>query len=78
MINNNDDQACYDRIVLWIVSLVLRRIGLKKKSWFSIANTLQSLTHNINTSCEISIEKTFQTTLSFQRSGQGNSSGPTI
>ena len=78
MINNNDDQACYDHIVLWIVSLVLRRIRLNKKSWFSIANTLQSVTHNINTSCEISIETTFQTTFSFQGSGQGNSSGPTI
>ena len=55
MINNNNDQACYDRIVLWKVSLMLLRIGLNKNSLFSIANTLQSLTRNINTSCEISI-----------------------
>ena len=39
-ITSNDSQACYDRIVLWIASLALQRIGLRQEAAFSMINTL--------------------------------------
>ena len=77
-INSNDAQACYDRIVLWIASLALQRIGLTAKAAFSMTNTLQSATHDIATAFGISIDKYFPTTPPHQGSGQGNGAGPTI
>ena len=71
-INSNDAQACYDRIVLWIASLALQRIGLTAKAAFSMTNTLQSATHDIATAFGISIDKYFPTTPPHQGSGQGN------
>lgn len=72
MIISNDVQACYDRIVLWISSFVLQRIGLNKKVTFPMTNTLLSETHDINTTFGILIEKYFQITPSHQGSGQSN------
>ena len=69
-ITSNDDQACYDRIVQWILSLTLQRIGLSQEAVFSITNTLQSATYDINTSFDISIEKCFPTEPPNQGSGQ--------
>ena len=77
-ITSNDAQACYDRIVLWIASLSLPRIGLSQDSAFSMTNTLQSSTHYINTAFGISIETYFPTDSPNQGSGQGNGTGPTI
>ena len=77
-ITSNDAQACYDRIVLWIASLALQRIGLRKEAAFSMTNTLQYATHDINTAFGISIEKYFPTDPPNQGSGQGNGAGPTI
>ena len=34
MIYRNDPQACYDRIVLWIASLAIQKIGLSKAASF--------------------------------------------
>ena len=71
-INRNDAQACYDRIVLWIVSLALHRIGLSAEAEFSTTNTLQSATYDIATVFGIFIDKYFPTTPPHQGSGQGN------
>ena len=72
IIPSNDAQACYDLIVLWIASLALQRIGLRKEAAFSMTNTLQYATHDINTAFGISIEKYLPTDPSNQGSGQGN------
>ena len=77
-INRNDAQACYDRIVLWIVSLALHRIGLSAEAEFSTTNTLQSATYDIATVFGIFIDKYFPTTPPHQGSGHGNGVGPTI
>ena len=61
-----------------MASLVLQHIGLSSITAFSMINTLQLVTHNINTTFR---EVTQQYTLifpPFQRSGQGNGAGPTI
>ena len=71
-INSNDAQACYDRIILWIESLAIQRIGLSEEVAFSITNTVQLTAHNIATSFGISIEKYFPTNPPHQGSGQGN------
>ena len=71
-INSNDDQACYNRKVLWIASLALQRIKLSQKAAFSMTNTLQSATQNINTAFGLSIEKYFPTKPPLQCNGQGN------
>ena len=49
IVTSNDGKACYDRIVLWVASLALQRIGLRLTSAFSMTNTLQSVTYNIQT-----------------------------
>ena len=56
-ITSNDVQAWYDRTVLWIASMSLQRIGLSQEVAFSVTNTLQSVTHAINTAFGLSIEK---------------------
>ena len=56
-INSNDAQIYYDRIVLWIASLVLQMIGLSKEATSSMIRTLQLTTHDINTVFGVSIEK---------------------
>jgi hypothetical protein len=38
---SNDAKSCYDRIVHWIASLCLRRIGLQKEPSFEMFKTLQ-------------------------------------
>ena len=58
-ITSNDVQACYDRTVLWIASMSLQRIGLSQEVAFSVTNTLQSVTHTINTAFGLSIEKIY-------------------
>ena len=77
-ITSNDAQACYDRIVLWIESLSLQRIGLSQEADLSMTNTIQSTTHDINTAFGISIEKYFPTDPPNQDSGQRNGAGPNI
>ena len=70
-ITSNDTQECYDRIVLWITSVALQTIGLSQEAVFSMTNTLQSATHDINTAFGISIEKYFPTTLPIKVSDKG-------
>ena len=77
-ITSNDDQSYYDCIVLWIVSLALQRIGLSQEAVFSMTNTLQFATHDINTMFGISIEKNFPTDPPNQGSRQGNGAGSII
>ena len=77
-INSNDAQACYDRIVLWIASLALQRIGLSVEAAFSMTNTLQYATHDIPTAFGTSIDKYFPANPTHQGSGPGNGAGPTI
>ena len=46
-VTSNDAEAYFDRIVLWVVSLTLQRIGLSSTAALAMTNTLQSVTHNI-------------------------------
>ena len=64
-------------MVLWIVSLALQRIRLSQEAVFSITNTLQLATHDINTVFGISIEKNPNET-PHQGSRQEHGAGPTI
>ena len=61
-ITSNDAKACYNRIILWLASLALKRIGLSSTAAFLITNTLQSATHNKKTAFG---ESTQQYTLQF-------------
>ena len=54
-ITSNDAQTCFDLIVLWIASLALKRIRVSQEIDFSMTNTLQSATHDINSAFGISI-----------------------
>ena len=67
---SNDVQAYFNRIFLWIASLALKRIGLSKEGAFSMTNTLQSSTYDINTAFGISIKKVFFNTPSTLRKWQ--------
>ena len=61
-VNNNDTEASYDRIVLWIASLTLQRIDISKNTVFLMIKPQQTATHDINTVFGISIETYSPTT----------------
>ena len=77
-VTSNDAKACFDRIVLWVASLALQRIGLSSTAAFAMTNTLQSATHNIKTAYGESNQQYTSTWPPLQGSGQGNGAGPTI
>ena len=56
-VTSNDTKPCYDRIVLWMASLLLQRICLGSTTALSITNNLQSTTHNIKIACEESTQQ---------------------
>ena len=78
IIDSNDPQVWFDWIVLCVKSLVLQQIGLIQEAAFSMTDTLQSASPDINTAFWLSIEKYFPTKPLLQGSGQGNDTGPTI
>ena len=59
-------------------SLVLQQKGLSQEAAFSMTDTLQSVSLDINTAFGLSIEKYFPTKPLLQDSGQKNDTGPTI
>ena len=59
-------------------SLALQQIGFSVESLLPMTDILQSVTHDIVTTFNISINKYFPTTPPHQGSGHGNGVGPTI
>ena len=45
----NDAKSCYDRIVLWIAAISLRRLGVSKNATLEMLRTLQTASHKICT-----------------------------
>ena len=78
-ITSNDAKSCYDRIILWISALVLRRVGINPSATREMMETLQSLAHSVCTAFgESTTTYGDQVYPPFQGSGQGNGAGPTI
>ena len=76
----NDAKSCYDRIVLWVAALALRRLGATKESTLEMMQTLQSASHKICTAYGDSTS-TYGGRDSYpplQGVGQGNGAGPAI
>ena len=76
----NDAKSCYDRIVLWIAALALRRLGTSKNATLEMMKTLQKADHKICTAYGNS-ESTYggsDTVIPLQGVGQGNGAGPAI
>ena len=76
----NDTKSCYDRIVLWVAALALRRLGATKESTLEMMQTLQSASHKICTAYGDSTS-TYGGHDSYpplQGVGQGNGAGPAI
>ena len=76
----NDAKSCYDRIVLWIAALAMRRLGATKESTLEMTKTLQQASHKICTAYGDS-SNTYGGNDSFpplQGVGQGNGAGPAI
>ena len=76
----NDAKSCYDRIVLWIAALAMRRLGATKESTLEMTKTLQLASHKICTAYGDS-STTYGGEDSFpplQGVGQGNGAGPAI
>ena len=48
-ITSNDAKSCYDRIVLWIAALDLRRVGISPSATREMMETLQSSAHSVCT-----------------------------
>ena len=76
----NDAKSCYDRIVLWLAALALRRLGTSKPATLEMMNTLQGARHKICTAYGDSNhsyggEFTYPP---LQGVGQGNGAGPAI
>ena len=75
----NDAKLCYDRIVLWIAPLSLRRLGASRKATIEMMDTLQGTSHKVCNSygdSDIFYEGTLWNLL--QGVGQGNGVGPAI
>ena len=76
----NDAKSCYDRIVLWIAALALRRLGATKESTLEMTRTLQAASHKICTAYGDSTSK-YGGHCNYpplQGVGQGNGAGPAI
>ena len=76
----NDAKSCYDRIVLWLAALALRRLGTSKPATLEMMETLQGAQHKICTAYGDSNhsyggEFTYPP---LQGVGQGNGAGPAI
>jgi hypothetical protein len=76
---SSDAKSCYDRIVLWIAALALRRLGLGKGPVQEMMITLQLAVHRINTAYgDSSATYGGSNDPPHQGVGQGNGVGPTI
>ena len=76
---SNDAKSCYDRIVHWVASLCLRRMGLQKEPSFEMFITIQKAWHRIATAYGESTGKYGgDRDIPLQGAGQGNGAGPTI
>ena len=76
----NDAKSCYDRIVLWVAALAMRRLGATTESTLEMTKTLQSASHKICTAYGDSTT-TYGGHDSYpplQGVGQGNGAGPAI
>ena len=75
----NDAKSCYDRIVLWVAALALRRLGVSKEATLEMVRTLQSASHKICTAYGDSVLTYGGDELTpLQGVGQGNGAGPAI
>ena len=76
----NDAKSCYDRIVLWIAVLALRRLGTSTPASLEMMRTLQTVKHKICTAYGDSKGDYGGPFLSkpLQGVGQGNGAGPAI
>jgi hypothetical protein len=79
IILSNDAKSCYDRIVLWLAALALRRVGLHIGPTLEMMFTLQHAVHTVNTAFGDSTDTYGGSNLPpHQGAGQGNGAGPTI
>ena len=76
----NDAKSCYDRIVLWVASLALRRLGATIESTLEMTKTVQSASHKICTAYGDSTNTYGGQDIypPLQGVGQGNGAGPAI
>jgi hypothetical protein len=79
IILSNDAKSCYDRIVLWLAALALRRIGLHIGPTLEMLFTLQHAVHIVNTAFGDSTDTYGGSNFPpHQGAWQGNGTGPTI
>ena len=76
----NDAKSCYDRVVLWIAAISLRRLGTSASASQEMMRTLQAAKHKICTAYGDSSITYGGSCLNppLQGAGQGNGAGPAI
>ena len=75
----NDAKSCYDRIVLWIAAISLRRLGVSKGATSEMLKTLQTASHKICTAYgDSNVVYEANRNVPLQGVGQGNGAGPAI
>ena len=75
----NDAKSCYDRIVLWVAALALRRLGVARSATLEMMKTLQKAEHKICTAYGDSTIKYGKASCPpLQGVGQGNGAGPAM
>ena len=76
---SNDTRSCYDRIVLWVAALAMRRCGLPTNAVTSMIRALLQAKHIIKTAYSLAAGAYgHEEYPPFQGCGQGNGAGPMI
>jgi hypothetical protein len=75
---SNDAKSCYDRIVLWIAALYLRRMGAAPPAVAEMMSTLLQAWHHVITAYGESSRRYQGTLHLLQGVEQGNGAGPAI
>jgi hypothetical protein len=73
---SNDAKSCYDRIILWVASLCLLRLGVAKSAVSEMMLTLLTAWHIVTTAFGDSTRR--GDIFPLQGIGQGNGAGPAI
>jgi hypothetical protein len=75
---SNDAKLCYDRIVLWVAALCLRRLGVAGSAGAEMMLTLLTAWHYVTTAFGESKRRYRGIDRPLQGIGQGNGAGPAI